>query len=250
MGSRGRLDSASRRYPPPESRAFLTRQLLHHLGVTCVLDVGAHKGEFARFLRHDVAFRGLIVSFEPTPSTFSELRAAFSDDPDWKGYRYALGDKSGSATLHVMAASAFNSLLRPSALASDDFPEPMREVRSDEVEVRRLDEVLDSIIGSDKGRLFLKVDAQGADLAIIEGASGVHSRIAAVQAEVPVLPIYEGAPLLPRFVQRMSELGFELAGAFPVTSIRFRVVDMDCMFVNSAVTESLSRSPGVVRHLG
>ena len=39
--------------------------LFQKLNIRCVLDVGANIGQYREFLRHQVGYDGLIISFEP-----------------------------------------------------------------------------------------------------------------------------------------------------------------------------------------
>src|SRR6185312_9362363 len=76
-------------FPPVDSLAYHLKLLLSRLEIDCVIDVGAHDGEFARFLR-DLGYQGEIVSFEPVKATFERLCAAFAGDPHWRGLNVAL----------------------------------------------------------------------------------------------------------------------------------------------------------------
>ena len=60
------------------------------LGVNCVIDVGAHVGEFYQLLRH-LGYVGRVVSFEPVPESFAKLKRVAATDPHWRGYNVALG---------------------------------------------------------------------------------------------------------------------------------------------------------------
>jgi hypothetical protein len=79
--------------------------------------------------------------------------------------------------------------------------------------------------------VLLKVDTQGFDLEVVEGAVKVLDRVRALQLEVPAKRVYDGMPPLPRTLERLDELGFEVTGMFPVTRDRdlLRVVEFDCV---------------------
>ena len=70
------------RYPPVDSLAYHLKTLLRELEIDCVLDVGAHHGEFAGFLR-DLDYTGQIISFEPVRSSFEALARARASDRSW-----------------------------------------------------------------------------------------------------------------------------------------------------------------------
>src|SRR3954466_3169942 len=59
--------------------------LLDLHGINCVLDVGAHRGQFALLLR-DAGTRGHVACFEPVPEAFAQLQRAASKDPAWTAY--------------------------------------------------------------------------------------------------------------------------------------------------------------------
>jgi hypothetical protein len=79
-------------------------------------------------------------------------------------------------------------------------------------------------------RVFLKLDTQGWDLQVVAGAAQSLGRILGLQTELSVKPIYEGITRWQEALARMTGLGFELTGLFPVTrDRRFRVVELDCV---------------------
>ena len=53
-------------------------------------------------------------------------------------------------------------------------------------------------------RVYLKLDTQGTDLDVVEGASGALEAVDALQSEVAVRPIYEGVPELAQSLARNS----------------------------------------------
>src|SRR5207244_1685250 len=86
--------------------------VLATLGVNCVIDVGAHAGEFYRLLRR-VGYGGRVVSFEPVPQSFSQLERVVAGDPHWRGYNIALGHESGTLAINVPDSRNFSSFLTP-----------------------------------------------------------------------------------------------------------------------------------------
>jgi FkbM family methyltransferase len=220
------------RYPPPETLAFHLKQLTRRLEINCVLDVGAHRGGYARLLRGEAGFGGEIVSFEPAAASFAALRAALAGDRRWRGHGYALGRSAGTATLRLFAESELNTLLAPSRYGVERFPTMASPLPAQTVEVRRLADVFDEVTAHvPDPRVLLKVDTQGYDLEVIEGAAEVLCRVAALQLELPVKHVYDGVPGLAVTLGRLDELGFEVTGMFPVTRDRdlLRVIEFDCV---------------------
>jgi len=69
------------RYQSPNTIEGHLHRLLPSLNVNCVIDVGAHHGEFARLVRQ-VGYRGRIVSFEPVSTNFAVLQRARRGDAE------------------------------------------------------------------------------------------------------------------------------------------------------------------------
>jgi hypothetical protein len=65
------------------------------------------------------------------------------------------------------------------------------------------------------GRLFLKVDTQGYEEEVLAGADGIVNSVSAMQLEVSLAPLYQGAPDLRRILDVCESLGFHLHGLIP-----------------------------------
>jgi FkbM family methyltransferase len=220
------------RHPAPNTLERHLKDLVRLLGVNCVLDVGAHEGAYARLLRDEVGFGGHIASFEPAAGSYARLVASRRGDRRWRGYRYALGRDPAMATLNLYDKSQLNSLLTPSSYGIGLFPTLAGATATEAVEVRRLADVFDEVTAAvAHPRVLLKIDTQGFDIQVLEGADGVLDRVAAVQVEVPVKPIYEGMPSFSTLLEWLRGPGFELTGAFPVSRDRdhLRLVELDCI---------------------
>jgi len=179
--------------------------------IVTVLDIGAHVGLFATRLR-SLGFDGRIISFEPSARPFRELKAKTGGA--WQALQVALGDEDGTADLHVYAEhEEFTSLRLPSDYGREHFG--LTRIETLPVPVQRLDEVA-ARLGVDARRTFVKIDTQGHDDAVITGGAGFLNQAAALQVEVPMFGLYEGAPSGTAMIERVRSMGFDLVGLFPV----------------------------------
>jgi len=215
---------------------YLTR-LFALLRIDCVLDVGAHEGEYGDFLRGSCGYTGLIVSFEPNPEAAPALARRAAADPRWVVERVALGAAPGQAEFHIMADPQFSSFLRPTAADEARFAAYNRIVRSLPVEVRTVDAVLAELRARFGIRApYLKLDTQGYDLEVVKGASQSLPAIRALQTEVYLRRIYEQAPAFDEAIKWLQGLGFAVGCIAPTNATaHFPILcDMDCVMVNTA----------------
>ncbi|MGB2622838.1 MAG: FkbM family methyltransferase [Candidatus Acidiferrum sp.] len=137
-------------------------QRLLRPGMT-VLDVGAHHGLYTLLASKRVGRRGKVIAFEPSPREWRRLaqHVRVNRCRNVQIEPCALGAESGEADLfQVDGAMDWGNSLRPPAVT-----EPTRRVR---VNVRTLDEVLEERgIGQVD---FIKLDAEGGELAVLQGA--------------------------------------------------------------------------------
>ena len=178
-------------------------------GASIVLDVGANEGQFAEMVL-DGGFNGRLISFEAIDDVHRRLvKRAKRRSSSWiVAPCVALGAQKGSATLNLAGNSVSSSLLpmrheHVSALPASAY------VSSQEVKVERLDDVALSLM-PEKGMAFLKVDTQGFELEVLRGAAGILPRTAAIQIEMSLVPLYEGAPEFAEARRYVESLGFEL----------------------------------------
>lgn len=182
--------------------------LLEEEAITLVLDVGANVGQWASEIRAG-GYRGRVVSFEPSYEAFEQLRTAAADDALWETRQLAVGDRAGTATLHVTRDTVSSSLLALSErqIAAD----PRCAVVGEEtVDVVRLDGVPDLVKPDD--RILLKADVEGGELGVLEGAGALLARTRLLELELSAVPLHEGQPLLGEVVRWCERAGFVLTG--------------------------------------
>ncbi len=79
------------------------------------------------------------------------------------------------------------------------------------VPVHRLDRVAPAYL-SGKRSAFLKLDAQGYEKQVLDGASTLIPTLAGLQVELSLAPLFEGQWLMPELVLHLRKEGFALYG--------------------------------------
>ncbi len=181
-------------------------------GLRLVLDVGANAGFFGDAVRRQ-GYTGRIVSFEPLAEAFAELEQRVQDDPLWEARRLALSDRDGEADLQVAGNSWSSSLLPMEARHVASAP-ASAIVRSERVPLARLDTIWDEV-RRDDGAAYLKLDVQGAELDVLRGAERALRDAEVVEAELSVVELYAGQPLLHDVVAFLEPHGFALVQLEP-----------------------------------
>jgi FkbM family methyltransferase len=174
--------------------------------VNLVLDVGANVGQFASGLRRS-GYRGRMLSFEPLAQAHARLLDAARDDPDWEiAPRIAIGEQEGEIELHVSGNSVSSSVLEMLGTHSDSAP-ASRYVASERVRIGTLDDMARDALGPGVVP-FLKIDTQGYEDKVLNGARDTLARVRGVQLELSFVPLYEGQQLAGPLMERLHALGF------------------------------------------
>jgi FkbM family methyltransferase len=212
-----------------ETRALV--RILEHHGITVVLDVGANVGQYATRLRQG-GWAGRIVSFEPLPAARVALEQAAATDPLWEvAPTMALGASAGTVTLNVSAESDMSSTL-PFLPEMAELLDSAAYTGTVTAPLARLDEVFGQYAGG-ADRVLLKIDTQGTESAVLEGASGILDRIQGLQLELSIVPVYQGERGYLDMIAALKELGFEpvlfIPGYFNHRTAR--LISMDSVFL-------------------
>lgn len=187
--------------------------LLAHHGIDLVFDVGANTGQYAASLRRH-GYRGRIVSFEPMTAAHAQLETAAAADPGWDVVRLALGREASEATLHLAADPECSSLLdvlpRFEAVSPD-----AATVGAETVPVRPLDAVFEDHYRAGD-RAYLKLDVQGYERHVLDGAAQALPHILGLQLEMSLVPLYDGETPFHEMLTVLDGLGFTLMSVEPV----------------------------------
>jgi FkbM family methyltransferase len=204
-------------------------RLLRHFGVTTIFDVGANEGQFAREMRL-AGFGGRMVSFEPLAGPFSVLASGAARDPLWEAHHLGLGDADGNVAMNIALNSISSSAL-PMLPAHFEAAIDPEYTGIETCRFRRLDSIYTKHAKGDE-RVALKIDVQGFELRVLEGAAGVLDNITGIQVELSLLPLYDGAPSFDEVVHWLADRGFVLMGLEPgfYDRITCRLLQCDAIF--------------------
>jgi FkbM family methyltransferase len=194
------------RYPYSSSPAKLWCTMFRHHGIDLVLDVGASDGGFTSDIR-SFGYTGGIVSFEPLKEPFTRLSRRNARDERWSGINAALGTEQGDADMNV-AANSYSSSLLPMLDQHRHSAPHAAYVGTERVRVERLDDLFDEVSGG-AAHPFIKIDAQGYESQVLDGAARTLDRLCGVQLEMSLVALYDGQHLFDDLFHRMLDQGFD-----------------------------------------
>jgi FkbM family methyltransferase len=127
------------------------------------IDIGCHKGEILElFIRY--APKGKHFAFEPIPYYYEKLKTKF---PSVNVLNCALSDESGKQKFFwIKDKPAYSGLSKRKFSNADD------QIQEINVETKKLDEIIPENIKIK----FIKIDVEGAELKVLQGAEKIIKR--------------------------------------------------------------------------
>ncbi|WP_286823650.1 FkbM family methyltransferase [Microcystis sp. LSC13-02] len=220
-----------KRYNVQTSEAAKMHRLLTYHNIDLVFDVGANIGQYAKLLR-ELGYSGRIVSFEPLSSAYSQLKAVSKKDPLWEiAPQAAIGNQEGEITINIAGNSQSSSALPMLDAHLESAPESAYS-GSETVKLSRLDTLAKDYIKSETKSIFLKIDVQGLEKQVIEGATAILPLVKGIKLELSLVPLYEGQVLFKEMIDIVEKLGYELYGIEPgfTAEKTGRMLQMDGIF--------------------
>jgi len=223
-----------KRYNLNTSQVALMERLLEYHQIELIFDVGANCGQYASFLR-DCGYGGKIVSFEPLSSAYSQLLTLSKKDNLWEiAPRSALGDQEGEITINIAGNSQSSSVLSMLDSHLQAAPESAY-YGSEVVQLRRLDTLAKDYVTEGTKSIFLKIDVQGFEKQVIEGAVQILPLVKGIQIEMSLVPLYDQQILFEDMLEFMRKIGYELYTIIPNFADKQtgRLLQMDGIFFKS-----------------
>jgi FkbM family methyltransferase len=197
------------------------------LRVGMVIDAGANHGQFALLARH-LWPTAEIVSFEPMPAAAERFKALFAGDRGVRLIPLALGTETGEADFHLSRRADSSSLLAITGRQTAMFP-GTEEAATTTVRIARLESCLSP--ADLVTPVLLKIDVQGAELAVLEGAGALLDHIDHVYCECSFIELYAGQALADQVIRFLDARGLVLEGVHNLVQDRNgRAVQGDFLF--------------------
>ena len=210
-----------RRYVPPEELAY-SRLKAKGFSPATIIDVGAYQGDWTRLARR-VFPDAPVLMIEAQSAKRPFLDKVCTDLPNVR-YEQALLSRSSGEKVRFFEMETGSSM----------FSENSNVART---EKELVTETLDRLAGSVASPTLLKIDVQGAEIEVLEGARETLSACEVVQLEVALLPYNEGAPSITEVLNYMSErefVPFDISGMSRPNGIDLAQVDL--LFTRSSST--------------
>lgn len=184
----------ARRLEVPEIPFALERLSHNGFKPEHIFDVGAYSGEFAKLCR-SIWPLAKLTCFEVLPHRVQELREWSSRDGNAVVIESLLGSE-------INECVPFHEMETASSVLEEHIPQ-IEAVRSYPMQT------IDGVVKSKVTALpnFLKLDVQGYELEVLKGAVNTLPQISAILAEVNLIDIHKGAPLLDELVLFMRDKG-------------------------------------------
>jgi len=161
--------------------------------ISTFLDIGANRGQFAIDLRMS-GYKGRIISFEPLSQAHASLMKNASRDEKWTvAPRVAIGSVESECSINVSENSFSSSLLPMTNIHAESAPSSSY-IGIESVSVRTLTSILKELGVSENETLALKIDTQGFEENVIDGARDILDRVQLIYTELSLVPVYEGSP--------------------------------------------------------
>ncbi len=193
------------RYPIGDLKRRL--KMLNHYQIDLIIDVGANIGEYTSELIN-LGYSGRIESFEPIGEVYNKLFTVSKKYKNWNTHKIALGDFDGESEINVAGNINSSSLLKMMPKHEQSAPQS-KYIRTEKISVNKLDTIFNTIANS-SNNIFMKIDVQGYEMAMLNGAAKSLDNIIGLQIELSLVPLYENSVLFNDMLAFIESKGFEL----------------------------------------
>ncbi len=187
------------------------------------IDIGSRGGFENDLLPAAWAIEG--IGFEPDPDAFEQLRR---NNPDpWRKmtfYPKAIGSKNGEAILHIPRSPEGASIFKHNEEIIEEFGHEELFTLKKSVSVRTMTLDTATQVFEIPEASYLKLDVEGAELAVLEGAFNTLRSVLAVKTEVAFIEQRKSQPLAWEVAEFLYGKGFILMDIMNIHHWRRRPV--------------------------
>ena len=195
---------------PTVSEEMRTAKLLNHFNIQTVIDIGANTGQFAESLI-DFGYKGEIISFEPVEDAYKQLSKRAEKYPNWiVAEKCAIGNMDGTIEINVSEDTVFSSIKTIKKEFTDHL-NVAKTIKKEKIPIYKLDSLIEKYFDTNKA-ILLKIDTQGFEKEVLEGASELFKIVKGVKIEIPLnkdAEVYENVEWdIYHYLKMFQEAGF------------------------------------------
>jgi FkbM family methyltransferase len=202
---------------------------------TCV-DAGAHVGSWTAVLL-DLFQPERVIAVECEPRLVEGLRKRFALQPIVTVVDAALGESDGHADFHQLRHPAGSSLLKPRSEIKKEFLDNSWDVLAT-VDVRKVS--YDQLVADEKEISLLKLDIQGAEMAMLAASRTGLQKTKCIILEVTFTSHYEGDSSFAELHRFMEEKQFGLYRLSPAYHRGGRILFADAVYVCEEILREIA----------
>lgn len=213
------------------------KDLLSKIDSPMIFDIGAYAGDVSLLYRR-LFPNSTICAFEPYKKSFDML-VNNTNGHDIKCFNLAIGNMNGKVSFNVNAAAQTNSIFDTHKDGDNTWDNKgyVKMIEKQIVDICTLDTLIKDM-GITKIDI-LKMDTQGTEFTIIEGAinSILTNKIKLVYSEVITMPTYVGQKHLDEVIRLFRENKFSLYDIYnqEYTSDK-KLRQVDAIFIHDSLT--------------
>lgn len=172
------------------------------------IDVGANRGRFTRTVNYifpDIK----IIAFEPLKNCYQELIHLQESIPNLKCYNVALANDNGTSIIYHNNYDFSSSILKMTSVHKKAYPYTDKETK-ETINLAKMDDIikLDDL----EGQVFMKIDVQGYEKHVLEGAVKSLGKIDYILCELSFVNLYENQVLFDEIFQFLLQKDFRFLG--------------------------------------
>ena len=224
----------------PDATADL-QLLFKHIELDAILDIGCYSGEtISDFLKLS---KLKVYGFEPNPYSYQKALERHKNDVRVRLFQVALADANGESQFHINKNQQTSSLLKISKSGLTSWGSDVQYHETIQVRITTLDEWVANNLPV-TAKIILKVDIQGAELAMLKGAkSCLKNNIQAIYSEAHIESIYENQSTycdIDNYLR--GECNFILFNTYPCMKDRKgKAVQLDALWIKTDILDQLTK---------
>jgi FkbM family methyltransferase len=215
----------------PDKDLYRRLKTIKYCGINKIFDIGANAGQYGIDMRN-LGYNKKIVSFEPLKDAYKELEKVSKNDKNWITNNYALGHENIKSIINISKNSWSSSILEILPKHLENAPDSLY-IGKDEIEIKKLNSIFNSFY-EEGDNLMAKIDTQGYEKNVIDGANEVIHKFRIVHVEMSIVPLYDNEVLFFDMVKLLEKKGFQLFSLENglADQITGRLLQVDGIFVN------------------